>query len=296
MTERIRGKLMIFEKLIDRPVVRKSAILRKGLAYALEPFARIERCLVDASSYDEAPPIFVNSLPKSGTHLLLQVTRALPGTRYLGRFIATRPTLTLKLRSPQVLVRKVAGVLPGETLGAHLYHLPEVAAALAANNALHLFIYRDPRDVITSEAYYLAEMNRWHRMHKYFNGLQEDRQRRELALNGIDDCYPEANARLLPYAGWLSSPGVIAIRYEDIAGPRQKDEIEIIVAAWRKHGGQTKSIDDLVGRLVAAINPNNSHTFHEGGFGKWRRGMLDAEAEAFSTQLAPALAAFGYQS
>lgn len=285
---------MRFEAILDHELVRKTPILRKGLAFAIEPLARIERNLTPITAYAAAPPVFANSLPKSGTHLLLQVTRALPGTRYLGRFIATSPSLTQRERHPRILADKVTRVLPGETLGSHLHYSPDVAVAMASINSLHLFIYRDPRDVITSEAYYLAEMNRWHRMHKHFNALSGHKARLLLALDGLDTHYPEANARLLPYSGWLAAPDTLAIRYESLVGPHQSEEIDRIVSAWRACGGTAAGTNNLVARLIEAIDPGKSHTFRQGGIGKWRRGMSDAEAEVFSNRLIPSLTAFGY--
>jgi len=286
---------MTLDRLFEHRIVRRTAILRKGLVFARQPVLEIQRLAVSPSDFATAPPIFVNSLPKSGTHLLLQITRAMPGTRYFGRFIATSPSLTQRERNPSALSRRVTKVMPSETLGAHLYYFPEVAKAFERINALHLFIYRDPRDVVISEARYLSEMNRWHRMHKYFRDLADDRARLGLALDGLDARYPEANARLLPYAGWIGKPGVVAIRYEDLIGPRQADEIARVVAAWQAHGGTTGGAEELVSRLRGAIDPAKSHTFREGGAGNWRNSMTEAQAETFSQRLAPSIAAYGYE-
>jgi hypothetical protein len=184
--------------------------------------------------------------------------------------------------------------MPAETVGAHLHHLPEVEDALEQINALHLFIYRDPRDVINSEAHYLSDMNRWHRMHKHYSKLDDHQARLALALDGLDDRYPEVNARLLPYVGWITAPGVVAIRYEDLIGPRQSEEISRIVSAWQSRGGQTTRPDDVVAHVREAIDPGKSHTFREGGSGKWRNTMTEAEAQRLTERLEPSLAAYGY--
>jgi hypothetical protein len=271
--------------------------LRKGATFALEPMLEMQRRSLHPSDFAAAPPIVVNSLPKSGTHLLLQITRAMPNVRYFGRFIATRPSLTLRERTPAALARRIARLMPAETVGAHLHYLPEVSEALERVNALHLFIYRDPRDVIVSEAHYLADMNRWHRMHKHFHKLPDDRARLTLALDGLDDRYPEANARLLPFVGWIDAPGVVAIRYEDLTGPRQPEEIARIVDAWQARGGRISGPDGAVGlvsQLSHAIDPGKSHTFREGGSGKWRNKMTPAEADTFSERLRRSITAFRY--
>ncbi|MBC58054.1 MAG: hypothetical protein CL814_14130 [Confluentimicrobium sp.] len=289
-----RAAMVSIDRFIDHPRVRDSAPLRKGLAFIGGSLAALERMGTSSAAYVGHPPIFANSLPKSGTHLLLQVTRALPGTRYLGRFIATSPSLTQVERSLSDQVRRVERILPSETLGSHLYHSEEVSLALERINALHLFIYRDPRDVIVSEAHYLGEMNRWHRMHKHFAKRTSARARLELALDGLDDRYPECNARLLPYAGWLDEPRALTIRYEDIAGENRHAVLEKIVAGFVERGGVVNDHEGLVHALDEAIDPKKSHTFRTGGTGKWRNGLTDQEADYVTARLRPSLDAFGY--
>ena len=223
------------------------------------------------------------------------MTRALPEARYLGRFIATSPSVTLRQRSPAALARRISRILPSETLGSHLHYSPEAAAALARINALHLFIYRDPRDVLVSEAHYLGEMNRWHRMHRHFARLPGSRERLQLALDGFDSRYPECNARLLPYAGWLQDPGTLAIRYEDLAGAGQEAQLARIIAGFAARStAAAGSPEALLETLKSAIAPSKSHTFRRGGSGKWRDGLSAQEAAGLTRRLRPSLQAFGY--
>lgn len=282
--------------VFDHHLLRKSSVLRKGSAFAFKPISKMQRQFSRRDDYLDGPPVIVNSLPKSGTHLLLQVTRSLPGSMYRGNFIATAPSISLKRRSDETLSRLITNILPRETLGAHIYYSDQAVEAAKALNALHLFIYRDPRDVITSEAFYLAEMNRWHRMHKVFSGLKSQDERLALALSGYDERYPECNARILPYAGWLKpQSGALAIRYEDISGAGQEAEIDRIVTAWQDKGGQTADSSALAAALKRAVAPEKSHTFREGGSGKWKRGLSDEKAREVTRTLQPSLTAFGYQ-
>lgn len=279
--------------LFDHPLVLRNAVLRKGTAFALKPIALLERA--GRISYEGAPPVIVNSLPKSGTHLLLQVARALPGTRYRGNFIATAPSLTLRQRTPEGLARRVRAILPSEALGAHLHHSATVATAMRAVNALHLFICRDPRDVLLSEIEYLTHMNRWHRMHRHFARLARAEHRLTLALDGYDDRFPDAVSRYLPYAGWLEDSATVGLRYEDLVGASQAASLARISAAHaRRRGGALPQEDVMLARLAAAIRPEKSHTFREGGAQKWRRALSPAMAEALTDRLAPVLERFGY--
>ena len=58
---------MTLEGILGHPLVRRSAILRKGSTFAFEPMLKLQRRAFNPSDFDTAPPIVVNSLPKSGT-------------------------------------------------------------------------------------------------------------------------------------------------------------------------------------------------------------------------------------
>ena len=114
----------------------KSAPVRKGKASALAVAKLIRRYASSASDFAERPPIIINSLPKSGTHLLLQVVLGLPSYSTYGGFIATTPSLTMRRRSDEALVRVVVPVSTTEedafqrALGVAQQAIPAVGRAL----------------------------------------------------------------------------------------------------------------------------------------------------------------------
>lgn len=281
----------VFEK---KPVLA-SPLLRKAVSVALTTAANFEKLTLNSQNYLEKPPLIVNSLPKSGTHLLLQVTRALPEVRYFGRFIAEKPSLTEIKRSPKLLAKKFSKILPSETVGAHITHSSELKEAMQKINALHLFIYRDPRAVILSEIHYLTHMNKWHRMHKEFKGLLSFSSRLDLALFGHDELYPDANCRILGYAPWIYDPEVIAIRYEDLVGKNQNAELERIIKSWSIRGLKNVELSKIISKTSLAINPSRSHTFRAGGAEKWRTTISEVDMQRLTKYLTPSLQAFKYK-
>ncbi|WP_084514100.1 sulfotransferase domain-containing protein [Salipiger mucosus] len=258
----------------------KSAPVRKSRAI----FSRIPRLIARTSASDDDylhhPPVIVNSLPKSGTHLLMQLAMNLPGTRQYGSFIAQTPSLTLKLRSQQAIDRRIKSVAPGEVVGAHLHYSPETAEALRRRNALHLFIWRDPRDVLLSEAHYLAKMNRWHAMHKTFASLSDFDAQVRLAITGLDEHrYPRADKRIGPYMGWTESYGCVCLRYEDLVSPQTNiQECQRIIDAYKQLARSPRSLPSAK-ELVNAIDPQGSHTFNKGGIARWKEEMSPANLD-----------------
>lgn len=227
-------------------------------------------------NYQISPPIVVNSVPKSGTHLLLQITRALPNARYFGSFIAQTPTMARQVRPQSKISRLIEQIAPGEVLAAHLHYTTETAAALNQKNTVHLFIHRDPRDIVISESHYLANMNKWHSLHKYFKAEPDVQQRIQMAIEGLEQTaiYPDIGARMKSYFGWRDDPNCIDIRYEDLIDPDKRiGQLKRIIAAWQSKGGQCADEKKLLQSLVAAIDPRLSHTFHKGGAARWRTEM-----------------------
>ena len=277
--------------LFDAAPLRASPALRKALALGL----RLPRAALRPGHSADArhrPPVVVNSIPKSGTHLVLQIVRALPDTRYWGTFIATTPSLTLRPRAPEALARHITRLLPGEAAGAHLYHAPQIEAALRTSGALHLFVCRDPRDVLLSEAHYLATMNRWHRMHRPFRRL-DPTARLRLAIEGFDARYPACEHRLAPYLGWLDAPDTLVLRYENFFGPTREKTLARISTAFATRTHWAGDRQALTARLAAAIDPQKSHTFHSGGTQKWRTAYDPATLRRANQRLGPVLAALG---
>ena len=271
-----------------------STLLRKTASIALTTAASFEKFTINSQDYSKKPPVIVNSLPKSGTHLLLQVTRALPEIRYFGRFIAEKPSLTEITRSTKSLTKKISKILPSETLGAHVTHSSQLKEAMLKINALHLFIYRDPRAVILSEIHYLTYMNKWHRMHNEFKRLSNFSSRLDLALFGHDERYPDANYRMLGYAPWINDPEVIAVRYEDLAGENQYAELERIIKLWSKRSQTNIELNTIVSKASLAINPSRSHTFRAGGAETWRTTIHADDLRRLTKHLMPSLQAFEY--
>lgn len=282
---------MRVNRLLNSKIIEGSAELRKVLGFIRVNLVKIEHRSVNFEDFLNNAPVITNSLSKSGTYLLLQVTGAFPHTRYLGRIIASTPSVSLKVRKPHEVSRRVMRTLPSETSGAHMFYSREVEQALTSINAVHIFIYRDLRVVIVSDAIYLEKMKRWRRMHKHL--IDFDSQLK-LAVDGLDERFPDANSRLLPHAEWLSSPNTVAIRYEDLAGPSQNKTIARIVEAWRTKSIVKKDADIGLTKLIGAIDETRSHTFRAEGTGKWRMKMNEADAKVFSERLRPSIEAFGF--
>lgn len=265
---------------------RKNILTKKGFRYAMAAPRAVLSRLSSETSYLERPPILANSFPKSGTHLLIQILQVLPGVRDWGLFLASTPSFTFKKISPMGMGRKIRLLVPGELAGAHLFHSTELSAAIREKPVSHFFIYRDPRDVVISEAHYLTKMNRWHRLSKYFRALPNMEERISFSITGALEAdfpydYPDIAQRFELYKGWIDDPGVFALRYEDLMSDKREAVVEEVIRFFSNTCSLDYDQNTYVTKALDNINPAKSHTYRKGKAGGWRGVFTESQKDKF---------------
>lgn len=262
---------------------------------------RLPRAVVGrtADEFDRVhrPPVIVATVPKSGTHLVQQIVSALPGVRDYGRFVASVRSWGRRPVAATGEAKRIRSLVPGELLRAHLYHRPEVVDAVRERKAFMVFVHRDPRDVIVSEAHYLADAAPWHPLHTEF-ASRTPVERIDIGIDGLDGhhgIYPDAQIRFGRFAGWLDDADVV-LRYEDLGDERREATIRGLVVAYKRTSRLDLDVDEVVASALDAIDPQRSHTFREGRTGAWREVFTPAQAERFLRIAEPMLARYGYES
>jgi hypothetical protein len=77
----------------------------------------------------------------------------------------------------------------------HVYYSKKYANMLEQMNIKHIFMYRDPRDVLVSMSYYIADTWTKHSLHKDFSSKYiAPKQRFLVLIHGILQKWPEQNA------------------------------------------------------------------------------------------------------
>ena len=190
--------------------------------------------------------------------------------------------------------------MPGEIIRGHLYFDPRYAEELAQRHAVNYFIYRDPRDVVVSEAHYLRDMNRWHRLHPYFRRLTSIEDAIMLSITGFDPPvpginYPNIAARFARYHGWLERDDCLAIRFEDLTSERQPELIRQIAEFYAPRTGSTFDLEASVQTMSTRIAPQKSHTFRSGKKAGWQREFTPAHRQRFAELAGDLLVRLGYE-
>lgn len=267
-----------------------NAIARDLRQYGLTPNKIIARY-----SGDLPPPVLANSIPKSGTNLL---------TRFLYSIVKYRRVLSRTLTNHDDVATKCAALSCGQFMPAHLYFSPGNANILANLNILHIFMIRDPRDVVVSNVNYITRVDKKHRLHNYFaRELTTDGQRLRASIRGISVAElgggnPSLGIgeHLTQYVGWLQEASCLVVRFEDLIGPEgggdRDRQLSCVSSICDFLGIET----NLPGEHVSGLYSKSSRTFFKGVVGAWREAFTEEEVQLFKQHAGDALIQMGYES
>jgi len=282
-----RSKLKANAKLLRRDVRR------------VEQMMRYHR-----TSLDGVPVLFANSFPKSGTHLLTQVlqgfTKIGPSVISGLPAIVTFDSTTGDLRTENEIQREIKRLKPGDIAYGHLHSTNSVTRSLCGDGMATYFLLRDPRDVVVSHVYYVTEIESNHVHHHYYREELADFDERLktsiLGLPEFGDLFPNIRERFEPYLGWLDSPQVLVLRFEDFVNERQKTIRRIFDHAVERGFPAALNYQQSIDTLLAGINPEKSPTFRSGNVGDWRAKFSPQNRNLFEEVAGDLLNQLGYES
>ncbi|MBK8618704.1 MAG: sulfotransferase domain-containing protein [Anaerolineales bacterium] len=278
-------------------------VLTQKIRRTLRPAGKTAQAILrwKRFSFHEAPPIFGNSKPKSGSHLLLQIlngfTQIMPY-----RYVEADPIRTIEKngrRKPQEEILDELTHLPSGVIGwGYLDATQENASFLTETGRVNYFIYRDPRDMLVSQVFFATDMHGEHGMHDYYNSLPDFGARLNVAITGIDRDGLKMVSVKQRYEGvfqWLEQKNVMCLRFEDLINNRDVtlnamlDEVEKTGYKIPTPRAQALSV------LVDAIQPKKSHTFRSGKTGGWTQHFTDEHKKLFKDVAGDLLVRLGYE-
>ena len=252
-------------------------------------------------SFNDAPPIFGNSKPKSGSHLLLQIlngfTRIMPY-----RYVDADPIRTIEKEGRRKQKEEILGELKSVPRGVigwgYVEATPENVAVLCQPDRVNYFIYRDPRDMLVSQVFFATDMHEEHGMHEYYNSLPDFGERLKVAIAGIDRDQlhmVSVKQRYDAVFQWLQQENVMCIRFEDLINNRDAT-LNIMLDEVESTGYEISAPrEKALSVLVDAIQPRKSHTFRSGKTGGWREHFTDEHKKVFKDVAGDLLVRLGYE-
>jgi hypothetical protein len=237
----------------------------------------------------DLPKVLINSVPKSGTNLLLQIILGIPNVKRVDK------STLFHLQNGQVVT-------------AHLAFDEKIKEDLLQNSIKQVFIYRDPRDVTVSLRHFINEKFPEHPLHKVFkNRLVTKDQQLDALICGVDligeekentwnlERYPGVCEEFKQIYLWMNEPSIYRIKYEDLTrNPEQKDKVlEGMIDFLFTDSNIEKN--SLLESMKQNINPTASWTYRQGNVGNWKEEFNDEHKSNFKQVSEQLLIKTGYE-
>ena len=255
-------------------------------------------------TFTEAPSIFGNAKPKSGSHLLLQVlngfTRIMPY-----RYVEADPVRTVKYeggrRNQDEILADLRTQSPGVIRWGYVDPTPEIASFLTQSGRVNYFIYRDPRDLLVSQVFFATDMHEEHGMHDFYAALPNFSERLKVAITGIDRDGLYMVSVKQRYEGvfqWLEvsrQKNVMCLRFEDLVNHRDATLASMLDEVEKTGYKIPTPREKALSILAEAIQPKKSRTFRSGKTGGWREYFSDEHKRLFKDVAGDLLVRLGYE-
>ena len=256
------------------------------------------------------PRVFLNSVPKAGTHLLMELVSNLPRMMFSGRHHALRD-FSIEPGSPpdhvpaidlDVFGRALGKVRNGQFMTAHFEYREDVEVMLEQRGFSSLLMLRDPRDVAVSHSFYVTSTER-HWLHRRFTEtLCTPDERLMATITGFPDDelsngQESIGQRFEQYLGWLSNPNVLVCHFEALVGSTgggSREEAIEAVRAVAEHLERPLSKEESE-RVAQRSWSRGAATFRRGQIGDWRNHFNEDHKEAFKQVAGDVLIRLGYE-
>ena len=239
--------------------------------------------------------IFIVSFPKSGTHLAEQMISAIAhkstSKGWLGTFChngwSTQWTPGSNKWPEYVPLFPAGGYLKG-----HTGYRTDIAEALLTSGVSTLFVFRDLRDVVVSQAYHATSdrLSLNHPGYPLFKQMDSFEDVLVAVIKGIG-IYAGLIERWELYAPWLQENWILPIRFEDMryhAPQTARMMLRYVIGFTAIHAGyeQIPITSAYINRMAMQMversrRRKRSTTFRKGQSGGWHKHFSKRVREAF---------------
>jgi hypothetical protein len=241
---------------------------------------------------DILPSFLLNSIPKSGTHLILQIIKGIP-------HVTHDPEKHLyegmneQIGSHYRILKDAAS---NECVSAHVYCLSEWALMFKQLNMKMLFLSRDLRDILVSFVYFVRTIP--NQIQAFASPKISLKQSMLVLINGIPEIgYPNLADYYRYFLAWMQQSNVLTVTFEDLILSEQSriNTIQRIIDFLWEGLTPPVSLDQMLITMKENINSDESPTFRKGKIGGWRDEFDEEIKTAFKAVAGDLLIELGYE-
>ncbi|WP_257349092.1 sulfotransferase domain-containing protein [Pseudalkalibacillus decolorationis] len=245
------------------------------------------------------PAFLLNSIPKSGTHLLKQILLGIPGMKHY----PDKGMFGHYEYQTDIQINRAKNLEDDEFINGHLFYSNKWEEFFNDINMKQVFVIRDPRDIVVSYAHFIPTLP-IHPLYATFTqkGFTH-RDRIKFLIEGgqpIDPrvaYQPNVNDWFTGFSEWMVKYNVLTIRFEDILSSpltKLKTVNKIVQFLWdgRRVPG-TSPI--MVKKMIQNIDPISSPTYRKGKIGGWRKELDTDLKDTFKNIAGDLLISLNYE-
>jgi sulfotransferase 6B1 len=261
-------------------------------------------------------PIFFNSMPKSGTHLLAKALMGLSGIEHSGAHLERKMVAKFvdegvdypvegreDLHIPNDLVwieRLLKTIKPGQFITSHMFYNVPMHQLLKKLDFKILMLLRDPRDVVLSWVDFIAK-EQTHLLFPFFS--DKDFNFRLIAgIKGVGSDVtgtrrqPPIAELITKHLKWHTDGDGFLVRFEDLIGEKGGGSREIQQRLIKDIADflEVRSDDHLIVSICDELF-GGTYTFNKGQIGRWRNMLSDETKSLFKSEAGGLLIQMGYE-
>lgn len=239
------------------------------------------------------PKVVLNSLPKSGTHLLESLFFQLPLMRHCGK-------RTLKIQTQDPIIpnlKHISSLKKGQFLLAHMQFHSSILERSKSNNIKIVHLVRDPRDVLISHLNYIQNMDITHKSHSFISQFERREDKLKAMIEGKANVLEPFSEVLDKFLPWTLKEEVLSVKFEDLIGEKGGGTLKLqkkCIKEICKFIAIEIEIEQLTEISKTVYSPKSS-TFNKGKIGNWKHILNDNEKMWINKALKNQIIEYGYQ-
>ncbi|MED1203464.1 sulfotransferase domain-containing protein [Heyndrickxia acidicola] len=239
------------------------------------------------------PPFFFNSIPKSGTHLVKQLLLGIPGIQN-----DELKGLYGELSYNNDAVEWLTNLKTNEFLNGHIFFSDEWTELLNKCSLKQIFLYRDPRDVVVSMAYFIPTLPE-HDLYELFTSSDMTHKKRiMLLIQGIEThSQPDIGEWFDSFLKWSNHPSVLSLSFEEFVTSHSSclASTQEMARFITEDKLPPDELEQLALIMMENLHPQSSPTFRKGKIGGWKDEFTNELKEAFKLTAGDVLISLGYE-